>query len=188
MIKKFICGEIEENCYIVYDGTSAVVIDPGEATAEILSFLRGKKVEYILLTHGHYDHIGGAEALRSITGAPVLCHEDEKIILENGEYNLGVSLTLTPDRLYRDGEELHSSVGEFRFMHTPGHTVGSSVIFYGDSIFSGDTLFLGGYGRTDFPTGDFGALKRSLRALFGLKTEYTVYPGHGESTAVGGKK
>lgn len=183
MVEKIVVGPLEENCYIVYEEKNSVLIDPGDEAEKILSRIKSLNVDLlaIFLTHGHYDHIGAVEAIRKKTKAPVYCSEKEKELLFNPALNLSEDppISLIPDHTFSDGDEVRVKDMEFRFMLTPGHTLGSAVIFYGDELFTGDTLFFGGYGRTDLPTGDMGEMRKSLRRLLSLEKNYNVYPGHG---------
>ncbi len=186
MIKRIITGDLEENCYIVYSGKTAVVIDPGCEAEKIMEsiFSLGVNVEAVLLTHGHYDHIGAAEAIREKTEAPIYCSSEEKEMLMNPELNLSEGkkdiISFLPDKVYSDGEIIRFGELEFKFMLTPGHTSGSAVIFQGDNLFTGDTLFSNGYGRTDLPTGDAHQMWVSLKKLLSLPENYNVFPGHGD--------
>ena len=192
--KTVVTGELEENCYIVYENGVGVVIDPGDNAVSIAEFLRenGIKAEYILLTHGHYDHIGAAEEIRRITGAPVLCSDDEKELLLSPELNLSheysTDISLMPDGTFSEGDKITAGDLEFKFLMTPGHTKGSAVIICRDNIYTGDTLFSGGYGRTDLPTGSFDDIVKSLRKLRNLDVNYKMYPGHGESSLLQRKR
>ncbi len=187
-IERIITGELEENTYIVYKNGIGVVIDPGFDGEKILSFIkeRGLDIKYIILTHSHFDHIGAAEFLKNKLGAEIICSEEEKELLESAELNLSAfysgRIEITPDKTFSDGEKLTVGDMDFEFMLTPGHTKGSAVIFCEDSMFTGDTLFSDGYGRTDFPTGNWGDLMKSLRRLRGIEKNFKVYSGHGEES------
>ena len=187
-IKRIVTGELLENTYIVYKNGIGVVIDPGCDGEMILSFIKEKSlnVKHIFLTHSHFDHIGAAEFLRNELGAEIFCSQEEKELLESAELNLSAfyseRMEITPDKTFSDGERLTVGDMEFEFMLTPGHTEGSAVIFCEDALFTGDTLFSNGYGRTDFPTGNHRGLLLSLRKLRSLEKNYKVYSGHGEDS------
>ena len=182
-------GDRWANSYLLTDddGVSALV-DPGAPTPRLPKALEGKNVRYILLTHGHYDHITAVPAVKEATGAQVMIHRLDAPMTEDAGSSLALLALgrspepFTPDRLLEDGEVL--SFGDIRVLHTPGHTPGSVCFVGGDYILSGDTLFAGGIGRTDFPGSDPADMKKSLRRLVGLSGDYTVYPGHGESTTL----
>lgn len=183
-IKTLQVGQLGANCYIVYDENtkSAAVIDPGGDPDRILKTAEesGLTIKYILLTHGHYDHVGGVEGLREKTGAPVYIHKlDEKdglsaglIDLEKGVVNFGEGDKITMDGL------------TFEILNTPGHTQGSCVLRCGDVLFTGDTLFEGSCGRTDFTGGSWAEMLKSLKRLADLPGDYLVLSGHGGSTTL----
>ena len=187
-------GPVSANTYIVTDDATGetAVIDAGACTDELLDKLNGKNVRYILLTHGHYDHILGVPALKAHTGAEVLIHKADADCFWDTEKSLASfdrSFSQTPmkaDRLLSDGEEIHLGETVLSVLHTPGHTKGGvCYIDYQDRlIFSGDTLFCLTAGRTDFPGGSFEELMASLITLRNLPGDYIVYPGHNRTTTL----
>ena len=187
-------GPVSANTYIVTDDATGetAVIDAGACTDELLDKLKGKNVRYILLTHGHYDHILGVPALKAHTGAEVLIHKADADCFWDTEKSLASfdhSFSQTPmkaDRLLSDGEEIHLGETVLSVLHTPGHTKGGvCYIDYQDRlIFSGDTLFCLTAGRTDFPSGSFEELIASLITLRNLPGDYIVYPGHNRATTL----
>ena len=187
-------GPVSANTYIVTDDATGetAVIDAGACTNELLGKLKGKNVRYILLTHGHYDHILGVPALKAHTGAEVLIHKADADCFWDTEKSLASfdhSFSQTPmkaDRLLSDGEEIHLGETVLSVLHTPGHTKGGvCYIDYQDRlIFSGDTLFCLTAGRTDFPGGSFEELMASLITLRNLPGDYIVYPGHNRATTL----
>jgi glyoxylase-like metal-dependent hydrolase (beta-lactamase superfamily II) len=190
-------GAINANCYILADNESkeAIVIDPGDFTDELKKVLTDgeiKKVKYILLTHGHYDHILGVYDLQQYTGAQVGINRNDARCLESeldsgaGHRFKEVQKSLTADFYLEDGMSLIFGETGLTVLFTPGHTPGG-VCFICESekkIFSGDTLFYHTIGRTDLPGGNMADMKNSLRRIIDLKGDYSVFPGHDRSTSL----
>lgn len=190
-IKALVLGNIEVNCYLVSTDKAAVVIDPGYRSIEALEFLQNAtdKERLILLTHGHFDHIGFADELSAITNTKIAIGEKDAPALEDNNVNLSALFgmpisTFSADILLSDKDEI--SVGDltFKVMHTPGHTVGGVCYLCEDILFSGDTLFEGSIGRTDFPGGDFETLKNSIKRIYALPNDTVLLSGHGDQTTV----
>ena len=185
-------GALQANCYLLSDEEGATaVIDPGDEAGTILDTGRVGElaVEAILLTHAHFDHLLAADELRRETGAPVYVYETDAPALADPRRSLtvlakGGAGPLRADHLLKDGEELRVGRLAVSVLHTPGHTPGSCCFLCGDALFSGDTLFAGSIGRTDFPGGDDQAMAASLRMLAALEPGIRVFPGHGESTTL----
>ena len=180
-------GAYQTNCYLLWEGDSdtCVVIDPGYAPEEIIYGVKrqGKQIEAILLTHGHFDHVGAVRKIAADTGCQVyLCAED----LSMPEQMTAGPLYYT--HTYKEGDTLDLAGATFRVIHTPGHTPGSVCILCEDAMFSGDTLFAGSCGRTDLPGGSWATILQSLKRLAGMTQNYTIYPGHGESTTLEAEK
>ena len=153
------------------------------------------QIKAILLTHGHFDHIWGVKELRERSGAEVYAYEGEEKLCQDPALNVsaavGRSCSITPDHLFRDGEEFEFAGIRGRVIATPGHTGGSCCYYFEEDqiLISGDTLFQESVGRTDFPTGSMSALVRSVKEkLFTLPDETRVYPGHGMMTTIGYEK
>jgi len=186
-------GPLGTNCYLVWDEVSneGMLIDPAgrpERIAEILADFHGK-VKYIVLTHGHADHVAGVKAAKAKTGAPILIHAADAPMLLDYENMIarymGISEPLpTADKELSGGEKLQLGSCEFEVLHTPGHTEGGICLLGEGVLFSGDTLFAGSYGRYDLPGGNWGKLQDSLSSLLALPGETLVYPGHGEATTI----
>ena len=174
-------GSYQTNCYILQQEgrEDCVLIDPGFDHKEILEMTekQGKKISAILLTHGHFDHVGAVRKIAEKTGCPVYLHPAEK--------KLPVFMTAGP--LYStDGyEDTVTAAGlTFQVIPTPGHTPGSVCLLCEGMLFSGDTLFAGSCGRTDFPGSDPKEMVESLKKLRELPGDYRVFPGHGEATTL----
>ncbi len=184
-------GALQTNCYILASEKKALVIDPADAHFQILAFLQkeGLTLEGILLTHCHFDHMGGVDALAEASGAPLFCPEKDAVGLTDENRNAsrcfgeGLSIKTAPARLLKEGDRIELGNEELTVLETPGHTAGSVCYLADDLLISGDTLFFRGYGRTDLPSGSDVMLVRSLRRLFCLE-DRTVYPGHGPSTTI----
>ena len=178
-------GLYQTNCYIVHQENSdhCVVIDPGYDARKILSFLREKNLnpDAILLTHGHFDHVGAVKDLAADTDCKVFIHPLEHTMPH----------TMTAGQLYATDEYTDRfSVAnmDITVLHTPGHTPGSVCLIIEDAMFSGDTLFARSCGRTDLPGGDWATIQRSLHRLAELPADYRVFPGHAESTSLAQEK
>ncbi len=188
-IKVLPLGDIQVNCYLVSTEKAALVVDPGFYSQKVEEFLKenSHKERMILLTHAHFDHIGGAEQLRNKTGVNIAIGEKENAFLSDPSVNLSglFSVSLKPfsaDVLLKDEEILNIGDLKIKVIHTPGHTLGSVSYLIDDVLFSGDTLFNSSIGRTDFPTGDFAILSQSIKKLYELNSDITVLSGHGEAT------
>lgn len=186
-------GMFGSNSYVLIDQGEAVLIDAGVPTESVLDVLHKSKakLKYILLTHGHIDHICTVDDIRESTKARVLIHEEDSDSLINGKINLSTVFMKTheykkADATLTDGEEITFGSTKIRVIHTPGHSKGGCCFLAGDNLFSGDTLFSGSIGRTDFHGGDFDELINSIKEkLFILSEDTKVYPGHGSETTIG---
>lgn len=198
-IKSLVVGMVQTNCYLVYDEESrrAVIVDPGDGAELISSKCKalGIKPEAIILTHGHFDHIMAAAALKEEWGLKIYSSEKEVEVLEDGEKNLMFkwykkAFSLTPDVTLRDGEEFEVIGFKWKMLLTPGHTIGSCCYYIENEgvLFSGDTLFQMSYGRIDFPTGNAMDMLASVKRLLTLPDETMVYPGHMDVTTIGHEK
>lgn len=208
-IGRMVIGVCQTNCYFLYrdGGQDAVVVDPADKGANIYSALQknGLRVTGILLTHGHFDHIWGVDALRDAANAAaesdgleavkVYACEAERELLKSAEMNVsaaaGRACSTYADIYVKDGQEISLAGMSCRVIATPGHTAGGCCYYFEEAGFlvAGDTLFAESVGRTDFPTGSMSTLVRSIQEkLFVLPEETKVYPGHGESTTIGHEK
>ena len=183
-IRPLLVGPLGTCCYILTlpGREDAVVIDPGAEGDRIRQALEGRDTAAILLTHGHFDHIGGVAALMS-PGTALVIHELDAPMLGDPQLNaawlIGQNIT-APEatRLVREGEDITYAGITFTVLHTPGHTPGSVCYRVGDALFSGDTRFHNGFGRTDLPGGSLRDLRRSLARLAPLVETCPLYPGH----------
>ena len=176
-------GDYQTNCYILHQegNRDCVVIDPGYEPEIILSYLseKGLTLRAILLTHGHFDHVGAVRELAAQT--------DCRVYLNPKDLSMPPMLTAGPlyyTNTYGEGDLLDIAGISFQVLETPGHTPGSVCLMAEQNLFSGDTLFSGSCGRTDLPGGDYRAMKESLKRLAALKEDYAVYPGHGSNTTL----
>ena len=186
-IKTLPLGAYQTNCYLAWGEGSddCIVIDPGYNPEIVLKKAEelGKRVDAILLTHGHFDHVGGVHGIVEITGCPVYIHEKE--LSQPEEMTAGpLHYTCT----YGEGDMLSLAGLSVRVMHTPGHTQGSVCLLAEDTIFSGDTLFMGSMGRVDFPGGNWNQMMASLDRLKNLPGDYKVLPGHGPATKLSAER
>lgn len=193
MIKTFVVGPVSANCYILScdDTNEVAVIDCGECTREIESYLTGVNVKYILLTHGHFDHINGIYRLKqlhpeaeiAIHSLDAPCLSDDLLSLGRG-FGIACNDKCQADILLYDNDKLPFGNSEIQVIHTPGHTIGGVTYLYENFLFTGDTLFASSVGRTDFPRGSFPVLHASVHRLFSLDGDYKVYSGHGGTTTL----
>lgn len=187
-----VTGYFGTNCYMLENETSAVVIDPGEETSELMAFAeknKNKPEKAILLTHCHFDHIAGISELKKVFDADVFISAADAAGLSDPNINVSEYLTGNPfatvaDKLLNDGDKLTFGQDSITVLLTPGHTVGSACFLIGNIIFSGDTLFKMNIGRYDLPTANPQELLNSLKKLKNLSGDYTVYSGHGDSTTL----
>ena len=193
-IQSFAVMPFDENCYVVSDDTGeGVVIDPGGMAKQILAYIREAKisVKAVLDTHGHCDHIGANDAIRDETGAPLYIHKEDAAMISDMKLNLsafmGFRVISRPaEHLLSEGDNISFGQSELEVIHTPGHTKGG-VCFVGEGVaFTGDTLFAGSIGRSDFPGGSerdlIGNIKQKLLVL---PDDMKVYSGHGPSSEIG---
>ncbi len=198
-INCFVVGMVQTNFYFLYREGSreTVVFDPADIGDRLYEELvkRGLEVKAIMLTHAHFDHILGLEALKKKTGAPVYACIHEKRLCESPNLNQSTSVgrpcTVEPDHYLNDGQEVTVAGITMRTIFTPGHTEGSCAYYIEDEkiLISGDTLFENSIGRSDFPTGNQETLLDSIRTkLYTLPDDTTVFSGHGSETTIGHEK
>ncbi|MBE6927398.1 MAG: MBL fold metallo-hydrolase [Ruminococcaceae bacterium] len=179
-IKTLTLGLYQTNTYLLADDDgTCVIIDPGYEAERILSAAEDLKIGAILLTHGHFDHVGAVRPIAEQTGCKVYIHAGEAAL----------PMVMTQECIYftdhyDDGDIVRVGSMEFKVLHTPGHTPGSVCLQCGKLLFSGDTLFEGSCGRTDFPASSPSDMRKSLKRLSDIDDDLTVYPGHGPKTTL----
>jgi glyoxylase-like metal-dependent hydrolase (beta-lactamase superfamily II) len=195
LLIRLVVGPLQVNCFILADDKTkeAVVIDPGEDPQDILRIVKEKelKVRYIVNTHGHFDHIGANKAVKEATGAEILIHEGDAPVLASAPRHsvaFGMSSVASPpaDRYVKHGDIISAGEISLKVLHTPGHSPGGISLLEQGMVFTGDALFAGSIGRTDFPGGDLLTLLRSIKAnLLNLPDETRVFSGHGPASTIG---
>ncbi len=192
-----IVGPFETNCYLVYSKNLAcAVIDPGADPQKIIAEIERKRLRPVVLinTHGHVDHVGANKDIKEKYEVPFYIHADDDLMLQYAHKSelatiLRASASPPPDDFLKDGQVLNIGPIQLEVIHTPGHSPGSVSLKRDKVLFSGDTLFCGGVGRTDLPGGSWDALERSVKEkIFRLADETLVLPGHGPLTTVAQEK
>ncbi|USB32603.1 MBL fold metallo-hydrolase [Paenibacillus sp. YPG26] len=198
-IESFSLGPLQTNAYLIRgeDDNKAIIIDPGMNPAALIRRIENLEIEAILLTHAHFDHIGGVDEIRRAKNCPVYLHSLEAEWLVNAKLNgsmrwteVTAPITTAPAEFdLAEGQKLTLIGHEFTVYHTPGHSPGSVSFLSGDDLFSGDVLFKMSIGRTDLPGGRERDLYDSIKGkLFRMPDEVKVYPGHGPKTTIGFEK
>jgi hydroxyacylglutathione hydrolase len=194
IIKRLVVGSLSANCYVV--GTKVagegMVIDPGGNAEEIKRAITESDLEikFIVLTHGHSDHIAALRDVQDRTGAKVAIHNEDADFLEtNSQFGISYRTPHPPDRLLNEGDTIVIGEMSFKVMHTPGHTPGSICLLSGNKVFTGDTLFHKGIGTTLMPGSSRRQLLESIKTrLMVLPDDTIVYPGHGRETTIGAER
>ena len=195
ILKKLVVGPIAANCYIVGSELTkeGMIIDPGDEPEVILKNVRDLElgIKFIVLTHGHIDHIGALKEIKEATSAEVAIHTDDAKSLQQGRslstmFGLSYTAPPSPDRLLKGGDSIDIGDLHFLVLHTPGHSPGGICLLGQGVVFSGDTLFNYGIGRTDFPDGSTSQLMNSIYTKLMVLPDNTIaYPGHGPDTTIG---
>ncbi|MDH5202658.1 MAG: MBL fold metallo-hydrolase [Nitrospirota bacterium] len=197
IIKKLVVGPLESNCYIIADEITkeTLVIDPGDEPDRILELINenGFKVKYIFCTHAHLDHIGAVIDIKEATGAKIVIHQDEQVIYKGAREQAatwGYELDPLPEPDIFISDENIVEIGNLKLevFHTPGHSPGGSCLYGEGILITGDTLFAGSVGRTDFYGGDIEKLKKSFKRLMSLPDKVKILPGHGPESTIGKEK
>lgn len=188
-IETFTLGMVQVNTYLLWEDQHVLIIDPGTASSKLKTAIESRHgiVDAIVLTHGHFDHIGGVDALVNEYHCPVYINEWDKPLLTDSYLNASACMGLPEVLVQADVKTLPAgehTIGAFtiRFLYAPGHSEGSSMILWGQHLFSGDVLFEGSIGRTDLPGGDLHKMMQSLRVFSTMDAETLIYPGHGPTT------
>jgi len=195
-VEQYVVGAVMTNCYFAVneDTREMLVIDPGDSAKKLIGKIKEKELVpvAVLLTHGHFDHAGGAEEIAKEFGIPVYAQEDEKETLENPSINLcgmmGIKGVYHADKFVKDGDILDLAGFSIQVLHTPGHTKGGCCYYLEkeQAVFAGDTLFHDSVGRSDFPGGSASVLIKSIMdKLMPLPDDVKVYPGHNDITTIG---
>jgi len=192
-VERLVLGPLQTNCWLVVDdmGGPLLVVDPGGDVNDLLRAVDDREVAGVVLTHGHFDHLGAVEEFLQVADVPLSVHEADAANITSpvgtGGSLFGFTQTAPPaDVLLADGDTIEFGDATLQVLHTPGHTPGSISLLGDGHLFSGDTLFQLGVGRTDFPGGDGRELKHSIGTkLAPLADETEVHPGHGPDTTIG---
>ena len=197
IIKKLVVGPFASNCYIVSSELTkeGMIIDPGDEARQILKGVKNWQldIKFIVVTHGHIDHIGAVREVKEATGAEVGIHANDAPFLQGQQVNMGFgSFYQTPlaaDRLLKGGDNINAGDLHFLVLHTPGHSPGGICLLGQGVLFTGDTLFNCGIGRADLPGGSHSQLLSSIHTkLMILPDDTIVYPGHGPETTIGAER
>jgi len=193
IIKRITVGPLQENCYIVDDEETkqAIVIDPGDEPDRILEVIKDSnfQVSAVILTHAHFDHVGAAGDIKRATGAKVLINADDMELYKGVRdqaafWGYEVDDLPEPDGFITEGDEVRAGNLKFRVIQTPGHSPGGICLYGEGVVFTGDTVFQGSVGRTDFHGGDLSRLKESFRRVISLPGDTVILSGHGGETTV----
>lgn len=198
-VKALPLGSLQANCYLLKDPASGecALVDPGVYDSTLENFLASEgvsEIKYVMLTHGHFDHICGAYHIREKYGAKILIHEEDALCLHDGEWSIANYVDdyelffCEADICFVDGDKFYLGETEISVMHTPGHSRGSSMFIADGYIFAGDTILFHSMGRTDLYGGSTKTIFKSLRLIGQMQGEYIIAPGHGQNTTLSEEK
>lgn len=194
IIRSLAVGPLESNCFIIGDEDSkkAMVVDPGDEPDRIMDIIKEDdlSVGYIVCTHAHFDHVGAVPDIKEETDAQIVIHRDELEIYHAAKdmasfWGYDIEPLPDPDLLVDEGDEIKFGTLAFKVLHTPGHSPGGISLLGEGVVITGDTLFAGSVGRTDFHGGDMNKLKLSFERLMSLPSETKVLAGHGPNSTIG---
>jgi glyoxylase-like metal-dependent hydrolase (beta-lactamase superfamily II) len=198
LLIRLVVGPLQVNCFILADEKTkeAIVVDPGDDAQDILKVIKekGLRVRYIVNTHAHFDHVGANKAVKDATGAELLLHEADAPVLaavaiQSRSFGMSPVSSPPPDRLLKHGDSIVAGDISLKVLHTPGHTPGGISLLEQGVVFTGDALFAGSIGRTDFPGGDLRTLIRSIKTnLMTLPDDTKVFSGHGPASTIGDER
>lgn len=197
IVKRLIVGPLEENTYIIGDEATreAIVVDPGDEPDRILDEIKSNdlKVNTVICTHAHFDHVGASGDIKKATGARILIHKEDLQVYDTAKdqaavWGFDIDDIPQPDGFVDEGDEIQVGNLKFKVMHTPGHSPGALCLYGEGIVITGDTIFAGSVGRTDFPGGSTEKLRESFKRLLGLPDDTKVYAGHGPETTIGAEK
>ena len=195
-IMKLVVGQLQENCFILFvENKDAFIVDPGASSEVIIEAIEKNSlnIKYILLTHGHFDHVGAVATLAKKFKAPIYLSKKDRKFLESPREvrasSFGMEIEAADvDVFVKDGDEIPFSEGLIKVIETPGHTLGSVCYLFNNYLFAGDTLFNGSIGRTDFPESDHALMIESLKKLKELDDDIYVLSGHGPESQISYEK
>ncbi|NBK99678.1 MAG: MBL fold metallo-hydrolase [Erysipelotrichia bacterium] len=188
-VETYPLGIYQANCYLLWQDHHVVMIDPGGKSGELVQYLKEKQadVQAILLTHGHFDHIGGVDYFAQIFKCPVFIDQEDEVMLHDTYLNCSLagreSVVNTPVSFYRVGKNTIKNF-TFEVLFAPGHTLGCTILCFDELMFSGDVIFQGSIGRCDLPQSDPKKMKETIQMIKQIKKDYIVYPGHGPTTSL----
>ena len=193
LMKSLVVGPLQVNCFVIADEKTgeSMVIDPGDEPDRIIDVIKGNglKVKYIICTHAHFDHVGGITELKDETDAKIVIHQEERELYNSAMdqaafWGYELAPLPEPDMFVKEGDKIEIGHLSFEVFHSPGHSPGGISLYGEGVVFTGDTLFAGSVGRTDFYGGDINKLKKSFLRLMSLPPDTKVFCGHGRLSTI----
>ena len=197
LMKSLVVGPLQVNCFVIADEKTgeSMVIDPGDEPDRIIDVIKGNglKVKYIICTHAHFDHVGGITELKDETDAKIVIHQEERELYNSAMdqaafWGYELAPLPEPDMFVKEGDKIEIGHLSFEVFHSPGHSPGGICLYGEGVVFTGDTLFAGSVGRTDFYGGDINKLKKSFLRLMSLPPDTKVFCGHGPASNISREK